>query len=72
MKFDTIILSCGFKYISYHANIVRTIFISPDKKTEASYKVVEEIFEYITKNLKPGVTLSSIYEGASKIGQKLN
>ena len=67
MKFDTIILSCGFKYISYHANIVRTMFISPDKKIEFSYKCVEEIFEYLVKNLKPGRTLNSIYEEARTI-----
>ena len=48
------------------------MFISPDKKIENSYKVVEEIFDYIIKNLKPGTSLSSIYEGAAKIGEKLN
>nr|pir 138K protein - Tetrahymena thermophila [Tetrahymena thermophila]AAS65456.1 p138 [Tetrahymena thermophila] len=64
LSYDTIIVSVGTKYMEYHANIVRTLFIDPTNDQKKIYQRVYELQNQIAVQLKPGIKLKTVYENA--------
>lgn len=64
LSYDTIIVSVGTKYMEYHANIVRTLFIDPTSDQKKIYLKVYELQNMLATSLKPGTKLKTVYENA--------
>lgn len=64
LSYDTIIISVGTKYMEYHANIVRTLFIDPSPDQKKIYQRVYELQNLLAVQLKPGTKLKTVYEAA--------
>ncbi|EGR30454.1 metallopeptidase family m24, putative [Ichthyophthirius multifiliis] len=66
LQYDTIILSVGTRYMEYHSNIVRTLFIDPTSDQKKIYQRLYELQNLLAIELKPGVALCDIYQQATK------
>ena len=62
VSFDTILMQIGVEYAEINTAIERTMIINPEAEQRANYKFLEETFEVMLQELKPGAKASSIYK----------
>ncbi|GMI34765.1 hypothetical protein TeGR_g14022, partial [Tetraparma gracilis] len=65
MKFDAIICSIGARYQNYCTSMTRTYLVDPPQKVSDTYKLLTETHDACLAVMKPGNTLSQVYEEAS-------
>lgn len=62
LKSDCILASLGTLYKSYNSYAGRTLLINPTDEQKSYYKKCLAIMKVILQNLRPGITLSSVYK----------
>lgn len=66
MKYDTIMLSVGAKYMEYNTNVVRTLMIDASEEEKQAYNHVYEAERFLIRALKPSTPLKDVYESTFK------
>lgn len=77
LHFGTIVVSLGARYRGYCSNVGRTYLVDPTpvcihlnisypQQIEQAYKTLLETHQLVIKSLKPGESLSSVYDKALK------
>jgi nucleosome binding factor SPN SPT16 subunit len=66
LKYDTIMLSVGAKYMEYNTNVVRTLMIDASEEEKQAYNHVYEAERFLIKALKPNAPLKDVYESTFK------
>jgi len=66
LKYDTIMLSVGAKYMEYNTNVVRTLLIDSTEEEKKAYEHVYEAEKFLIKSLKPGLAIKDLYDSVFK------
>ena len=72
LKSDCIVLGLGTLYKSWNSYVGRTLLINPTEKQKLTYKKILALAKVIQQNLRPGVSIQSIYKKAAEfVGEHL-
>ena len=66
LKYDTVMLSVGAKYMEYNTNVVRTLLIDASEEEKAAYQHVYEAEKFLIKALRPTASLKEAFESTYK------
>ena len=65
LRSDCILLNLGTLYKSYNSFAARTLLIDPTDEQKMIYKKTVALLKVIQQNLRPGLTISSVYKKAA-------